>query len=180
MTEACASSYFNITKLTQSLQLQLQVWTMWAYTTRTKHNLSSWPPKASSLNYLSWIIKQQQQKRIFLPKTIASCNWWSPTTIASMQLNMQSKLSRMLSLQHWLQQTATFHSQLWDRLTPQIQDTLNLLRALHIDPSKSAYETLKGPYNWNRYPLAPLGCKAVVYKDGNTGGSWALRGVDTW
>jgi hypothetical protein len=33
-----------------------------------------------------------------------------------------------------------FSLQLWDRLTPQIQDTLNLLRALRIDPTKSAYE----------------------------------------
>ncbi len=79
---------------------------------------------------------------------------------------------------------ATTHSnfplQLWDRLTPQIQDTLNLLRASRIDPTKSAYEILNGPYNWNRYLLAPLGCKAIVYKDGNTRRSWASRGVDAW
>jgi hypothetical protein len=73
-----------------------------------------------------------------------------------------------------------FPLQLWDRLTPQIQDTLNLLRALRINPTKSAYEILNGPYGWNRYPLAPLRCKAIVYKDGNTCGSWASRGVDTW
>jgi hypothetical protein len=73
-----------------------------------------------------------------------------------------------------------FPLQLWDKLTSQVQDTLNLLRNLCIDPSKSAYEILNGPHDWNRYPLAPLGCKAVVYKDGNTRGSWALRGVDAW
>ncbi len=33
---------------------------------------------------------------------------------------------------------------LWDRLTPQVEDTLNMLRALQIDPSKSAYEVLNG------------------------------------
>ncbi len=73
-----------------------------------------------------------------------------------------------------------FPLQLWDQLTPQIQDTLNLLRVSCIDPTKSAYEILNGPYNWNRYPLAPHGCKAIVYEDGDTRGSWALRGVDTW
>jgi hypothetical protein len=57
---------------------------------------------------------------------------------------------------------SNFPLQQWDRLTPQIQDTLNLLRASRIDPTKSAYEILNGPYNWNRYPLAPLGCKAIV------------------
>jgi hypothetical protein len=61
-----------------------------------------------------------------------------------------------------------FPLKLWDRLTPQVEDTLNMLRTSRVDPSKSAYKILNGPYNWNRYPLAPLGCKAVVYKDGNT------------
>jgi hypothetical protein len=75
---------------------------------------------------------------------------------------------------------SNFPLQLWDQLTPQIQDTLNLLCASRIDPTKSAYEILNRPYNWNRYPLAPLGCKAIVYKDGNTCSSWALQGVDTW
>ncbi len=55
-----------------------------------------------------------------------------------------------------------------------------MFRASRIDPTKSAYEILDGPYDWNRYPLAPLGCKAIVYKDGNTRGSWASRGVDAW
>jgi hypothetical protein len=73
-----------------------------------------------------------------------------------------------------------FPLQLWDRLTPQVKDTLNMLQASRVDPSKLAYEILNGPYNWNRYPLAPLRCKAVVYKDGNTRGSWASRGVDAF
>ena len=73
-----------------------------------------------------------------------------------------------------------FPLQLWDRLTSQVQDCLNLMRASRIDPTKSAYEVLNGPYDWNRYPLAPLGCKAVVYEDGDTRGSWASRGVDGW
>ncbi len=31
-----------------------------------------------------------------------------------------------------------------------------------MDPTKSAYEVLNGPYDWKQYPLAPLGCKAVI------------------
>ncbi len=73
-----------------------------------------------------------------------------------------------------------FPLQLWDKLTPQVQDTLNLLRASRVDPTISAYEALNGPYDWNRYPLAPLGCKAVIYEDSDTRGSWASRGVDGW
>ena len=66
---------------------------------------------------------------------------------------------------------SNFPLQLWGRLTPQVEDTLNLLRASRVDPTKSAYEVLNGPYDWNRYPLAQLGCKAVVYEDGDTRGS---------
>ncbi len=73
-----------------------------------------------------------------------------------------------------------FPLQLWDKLTPQVQTCLNLMQGSHIDPSKSAYKTLYRRYDWNRYPLAPLGCKAVVYEDGNTRGLWASRGVDGW
>jgi hypothetical protein len=73
-----------------------------------------------------------------------------------------------------------FPLQLWDRLTPQVEDTLNLLQGSRVDPSKSAYEILNGPYDWNRYPLVPLGCKAIVYEDGDTRGSWASRGVDAF
>ncbi len=42
-----------------------------------------------------------------------------------------------------------FPLQLWDKLTPQVQNCLNLMRCSQIDPSKSAYETMNGPYNWN-------------------------------
>jgi hypothetical protein len=73
-----------------------------------------------------------------------------------------------------------FPLQLWDRLTPQVRGTLNLMQASHVNPAISAYEALNGPYDWNRYPLAPLGCKAIVYKDGDTRGSWASRGIDGW
>ncbi len=40
-----------------------------------------------------------------------------------------------------------FPLQLWDRLTPQVRDTLNLMRASRINPNISAYEALNGPYH---------------------------------
>jgi hypothetical protein len=73
-----------------------------------------------------------------------------------------------------------FPLQLLDRITPQVRDTLNLMRASRINSAILAYEALNGPYDWNRYPLAPLGCKAIVYEDGYTRGSWASRGIDGW
>ena len=70
--------------------------------------------------------------------------------------------------------------QLWDKLAPQVQDTLNLLRASRINPNILAYEALNGPYNWDRYPLAPPGCKAIIYEAPAVRGSWASRGTDAW
>jgi hypothetical protein len=55
-----------------------------------------------------------------------------------------------------------------------------MMRASRIDRTKSAHEILYGPYDWNRYPFAPLGCKVVIYEDGDMRGSWASRGVDGW
>ena len=69
---------------------------------------------------------------------------------------------------------------MWDKLAPQVQDCINLLRRSRISPTKSAYETLEGPYDWNRYPLAPLGTRAIIYEDSDTRASWAPHGLDAW
>ncbi len=73
-----------------------------------------------------------------------------------------------------------FPLQLWDTLTPQVITCLNMSRPSRIDPSLLANEIIHGLYNWNRYLLAPFGCKAVVYEDGDQQGLWVSRGVDGW
>jgi hypothetical protein len=70
--------------------------------------------------------------------------------------------------------------QLWDKLTPQVQDSINLLRCSQIHPDRSAYKTLEGLYDWNCYPMAPPGTKAIIYEDSNTCASWAPHGYDAW
>ena len=73
-----------------------------------------------------------------------------------------------------------FPLQLWDKLAPQVQNTLNLLRQARSNPNILAYEALDGPYNWDRYPLPPPGCKAIIYKAPAVQGSWASRGTGAW
>ena len=73
-----------------------------------------------------------------------------------------------------------FPLQLWDKLTHQVQDTLNLLQTSRKKPEISTYEALNGPYDWNRYPLAPPGCKAIIYEALAVWGSWASRGTNAW
>jgi hypothetical protein len=63
---------------------------------------------------------------------------------------------------------------------PQVKSMLNMLRPLRVNLNISAYEAVHGPYDWNGFPLAPPGCKAVVYKSPKTQGLWGSRGVDAW
>jgi hypothetical protein len=85
---------------------------------------------------------------------------------------------------HFISALATtdseFPLQLWDRLTPQAENTLNLMRASRTNPNMSAYDTIHGPYDWNRFPIAPLGCKAIIYESPKARGSWGTRGTDAW
>jgi hypothetical protein len=73
-----------------------------------------------------------------------------------------------------------FPVQLWDKLAPQVQDSINLLRQSCINPKHFAYEALEGPYDWNRYPMAPPGTKAIIYDDADSRTSWAPHGLDAW
>jgi hypothetical protein len=54
---------------------------------------------------------------------------------------------------------SNFPLQLWDKITPQVQNTLNMMRASRINQTMPAYEQLNGPYDWNRYPLRRWGTK---------------------
>jgi hypothetical protein len=75
---------------------------------------------------------------------------------------------------HFISALATtdseFPLQLCDKLTSQVKNTLNLMQASRIDPNMLAYEAIWGPYDWNCFPLAPPGCKAVIYKSPNARG----------
>jgi hypothetical protein len=73
-----------------------------------------------------------------------------------------------------------FPFQLWDKLLPQAQDSLNMLRTSRIDPTKSAYEVLEGQHDFNRHPWAPPGCRAVIHEHAENRTSWGPRGTDAW
>ena len=47
---------------------------------------------------------------------------------------------------------------LWDRLLPQTETTLNLLRQSNAIPTVSEYAHMYGNFDYNRMPLAPMGC----------------------
>jgi hypothetical protein len=73
-----------------------------------------------------------------------------------------------------------FPFKLWDKLLPQAAITINLLRQSNATPAVSAYAHLSGPFDYNKMPLAPMGCKVQVHEKTDTRGTWAFHSVDGW
>eukprot|EP00804_Cyclotella_cryptica_P028989 CCRYP_012408-RA/>CCRYP_012408-RA protein AED:0.21 eAED:0.21 QI:0/0/0/1/1/1/2/0/880 len=68
--------------------------------------------------------------------------------------------------------------QLWDKLLPQTEITLNLLCQSNATPTVSAYAHLNGPFDYNKMPLAPMGCNAQIHEKTDSRGTWAFHSVD--
>lgn len=73
-----------------------------------------------------------------------------------------------------------FPANLWDRLLLQTEITLNLLRQSNATPTVSAYAHLCGPFDYNKMPLAPMGCEVQVHKKTDKQGTWVYHSVDGW
>ena len=64
-----------------------------------------------------------------------------------------------------------------DLLLPTVLLTLNMMRASNSKPSISAWEHIHGPFDWNRYVLAPPGMAVLVHEAPKTQrGTWAPHG----
>jgi len=68
----------------------------------------------------------------------------------------------------------------WDRLIPHIELTLNLLRKSKRDRTKSAYEQVYGKYDYDRHPLAPIGCPVQIHNQPATRTTWAPHTQQGW
>ena len=58
---------------------------------------------------------------------------------------------------------AEFPKHLWDKLLDFAEITINLLLPFGPDPKISAYEGIKGPYDYQKHPLHPPGMKVLVH-----------------
>jgi hypothetical protein len=73
-----------------------------------------------------------------------------------------------------------FPLHLWDKLIPQAEITLNLLRASRINPNVSAYAQVNGTFDFNRTPLGPPGCRVLAHDKPDKRTTWAPHGLDGW
>ena len=85
---------------------------------------------------------------------------------------------------HFLSGLATCNSKFpideWDRLLPQAQMTLNMLRATRINPKLSSYTYLHGNFDFNATPIAPPGTKVIIHKKVDDRLSWEYHGKMAW
>ncbi len=54
------------------------------------------------------------------------------------------------------------------------------MRQSNATPNFLAYAHLSGPFDYNKMPLAPMGCEAQVYEKTKNRGTWAHHSVDGW
>ena len=47
-------------------------------------------------------------------------------------------------------------------------------------PTVSAYAHLSGPFDYNKMPLAPMGCEVQIHEKTDSRGTWAYHSVDGW
>jgi hypothetical protein len=70
----------------------------------------------------------------------------------------------------------SFPLHLWDRLLPQAEITLNLLRTSHLHPQLSAAAHYHGLVDYNKTTFAPPGCKIIAEKKPGKRRAWAPQG----
>jgi hypothetical protein len=69
-----------------------------------------------------------------------------------------------------------FPLHLWDRLLPQAEITLNLLRTSRLHPQLSAAAHFYGLMDYNKTAFAPPGCKIIAHEKPGKRRTWAPHG----
>jgi hypothetical protein len=73
-----------------------------------------------------------------------------------------------------------FPSNLWDWLLPQTKIMINLIQQSNATPNILAYAHLSGPFDYNKMPLALMGCEAQAHEKTDKRCTWAYHLVNRW
>ena len=73
-----------------------------------------------------------------------------------------------------------FPQNLWDKLLPQAELTLNLLRGSRLNPKLSAHTQLHGIFDFNRTPLVPPGIRVLVHVKPADRTTWSPHAANGW
>ena len=66
----------------------------------------------------------------------------------------------------------------WDLLLHQAELAINLLFTSQINPAKSAWELMCGPFNYATTPLGPPGCHIIIHAKGTTFRTWDFKEIE--
>jgi hypothetical protein len=71
-----------------------------------------------------------------------------------------------------------FPLHLWDRLVPQAELSLNLMRGSRLNPRLSAHAQMYGQFDFNCTPLAPPGIRVLIHEKPDKRTSWSPHALD--
>jgi hypothetical protein len=73
-----------------------------------------------------------------------------------------------------------FPAHLWDRLLPQAEITLNLLRSSRLHPQLPAAAHYHGLIDYNKTAFEPPGCNIIAHEKPSQRRTWAAHGQPEW
>ena len=71
-----------------------------------------------------------------------------------------------------------FTPSLWEKILPQTETTLNLLRQTNATTNVSAYAHQCGTFDYNKTLLAPMGCAVKFHENTNKCSTWEYHRMD--
>ena len=74
----------------------------------------------------------------------------------------------------------SFPMHLWDKLLPQAEMTLNMLRPARVAPNISAYAYMHGQHDFNAHPLAPMGMETEIHLKPTARDTWEEHSASGW
>jgi hypothetical protein len=74
----------------------------------------------------------------------------------------------------------SFLMRLWDKLLLQTILTLNLLCQSHVALTVSAWQYIPRPFDYNKMPLAPMGCAVQIHESSEQQRTWAVNTINGW
>ena len=72
----------------------------------------------------------------------------------------------------------TFLMHLWDYLLLQAESTLNMMQPTNIAPMVSTYAYMYGQHDYNKIPMAPMGCTALIHIKSDIRKTWDSNVID--